>query len=221
MRLYYHPFSSSARRAVMAALYMDTDVELVLAKDLRESEQRLELLRLNPNGKIPVLQDGDFVLWESYAIMQYFADKTPGQTLYPTDVKARADVNRWMYWCAQHWTPAIAVLAGENGMKQIFGHGVPLDRNEVRRGETELAKVARVLDVHLRGREWLCKSGLSLADFAIAVTLAAQEPARLPLLQYGNLQVWFGRVQSLDVWKQTKFESGGRPVVAGAAAARM
>jgi len=208
VRLYHHPFSSSARRAVMAARYMNTDVELVLVKDLREPEQRRELLRLNPNGKIPVMQDGDFVLWESYAIMQYFAEKTPGQTLYPTELRARADVSRWMYWCAQHWVPALSVLAWENWMKQIFGNGSPPDRQEVLRGEVELAKVATVLDGHLRGREWLCSSGLSLADFAICVTLVAQEPARLPLLQYGNLQAWFGRIQSLDVWKQTKLEGG-------------
>jgi glutathione S-transferase len=193
----------------MAALHMGTDVELVVVRDLREAEQRQELLRLNPNGKIPVMQDGDFVLWESYAIMQYFADKTPGQTVYPTELKARADVSRWMYWCAQHWTPALSVLAWENWMKQIFGNGSPPDRQEVLRGEVELAKVATVLDAHLRGREWLCSSGLSLADFAISVTLVAQEPARLPLLQYGNLQAWFGRIQSLDVWKQTKLEGGG------------
>jgi glutathione S-transferase len=209
VRLYHHPFSSSARRAVMAALHMNTDVELVLVQDLRDPEQRRELLLLNPNGKIPVLQDGDLVLWESYAIMQYFADKSPGQTLYPVDLKARADVNRWMYWCAQHWTPAVGVLVWENWMKPLFGNGAPADRNEVRRGEAELAKVATVLDGHLRGREWLCPSGLSLADFAISVTLAAQDTARLPLLQYGNLQAWFGRVQSLDVWKKTKLEGGG------------
>jgi glutathione S-transferase len=192
----------------MAALHMNTDVELVVVRDLREAGQRQELLRLNPNGKIPVMQDGNFVLWESYAIMQYFADKTPGQTVYPADLKARADVNRWMYWCAQHWTPAISVLSWENWTKRIFGNGGAPDPVQVQRGEVELAKVATVLDAHLRGREWLCSSGLSLADFAISVALVAQEPARLPLLQYGNLQAWFGRVQSLDVWKRTKLEGG-------------
>ena len=50
---------------------------------------------------MPVLDDDGFVLWESHAIMQYLADKTPGQTLYPTGLRERSDVNRWL-WCAAH-----------------------------------------------------------------------------------------------------------------------
>jgi glutathione S-transferase len=70
MRLYHHPFSSNSRRAILAAIQLDVPVELVLV-DLKNGEQRKpEFLRLNPNGKVPVLVDGDFVLWESHAIMQ-------------------------------------------------------------------------------------------------------------------------------------------------------
>jgi glutathione S-transferase len=89
MRLYHHPMSSNARRAVMTAVHLGTKLELVLV-DLAKSEQRKpDFLALNPNGRVPVLDDDGFILTESHAIMQYLADGTPGQTVYPEDA-ARA-----------------------------------------------------------------------------------------------------------------------------------
>ncbi len=110
MRLYHHPRSLNARRAVMTAIHLGSPVDLVFV-DLQKMEQRQpQFLRMNPNHKVPVLEDEGFYLWESHAIMQYLADKTPVQTIYPTDLKARADVNRWLFWSAQHFTPAVAIL---------------------------------------------------------------------------------------------------------------
>ena len=94
MRLYHHPYSFNARRAVMTALHLKSPVELVFV-DLAKGEQRQsQFLKLNPNHKVPVLEDDGFVLWESHAIMQYLADKTPRQTLYPTETRARAGLVR-------------------------------------------------------------------------------------------------------------------------------
>ena len=76
---------------------------------------------LNPNGKVPLLDDDGFLLWESHAIMQYLADKSPGQALYPEDVQARADVNRWLFWSAYHFTPAVGFISRERVSKRMVG----------------------------------------------------------------------------------------------------
>lgn len=74
MRLYHHPYSFNARRAVMTALHLKSPVELVFV-DLGKGEQRQpQFLKLNPNHRVPVLEDDGFILWESYAITQYLAD---------------------------------------------------------------------------------------------------------------------------------------------------
>ncbi|HPY40321.1 MAG TPA: glutathione binding-like protein, partial [Thiolinea sp.] len=82
----------------------------------------------------------------------------------------------------------------------------PADPIEVARGEELLREAATVLDHQLANREWICKSGLSLADFAIAATLADQYHAQFPTTELPNLQRWFKQVQALDIWKST--ESG-------------
>jgi len=203
MRLYYNPFSSSARRAVMTVQQLGAPVELVLVENLHDPVERAQLLELNPNAKIPVLVHGDFVLWESNAIMQYVADQVPGQTLYPTGLRERADVNRWLFWSAQHWAPALGVLTWENWMKGLFGMG-ERDAAAAARGERELAQFAGVLDAHLRGRQWISGPGLTLADYAIAVSLMRVKEANISLADYPNLVAWFERVQALDVWQRTQ-----------------
>lgn len=204
MRLYHHPISSNARRAVMTARHLGLPLELVQI-ELSSADQRKHLLALNPNEKIPVLVDGDFILWESCAIMQYLADKTPGQTVYPTELRARADVNRWMFWSAQHFAPAIAIFYWENFIKGLIGAGRP-DTIELQRGLVDLETFAGVLDRHLAQRQWVSGTGLTLADLALAAPLMAAEPGRVPLAQYSNLLAWFSRVQELDAWRQTALE---------------
>jgi glutathione S-transferase len=203
MRLYYNPFSSSARRVVMTARQLKAPVELVLIKNLHDPSEREQLIKLNPNAKIPVLEHGEFVLWESNAIMQYIADQVPGQTLYPTGLRERADVNRWLFWSSQHWAPALGVLTWENWMKGLFGAG-PRDEAAVARGERELGQFAGVLDAHLSGRTWMSGPLLTLADFAIAVSLMRVKEASIPMADYRHILSWFTRVQALEAWQATQ-----------------
>jgi len=154
---------------------------------------------------VPVLEDDGFLLWESHAIMQYLADKMPRQTIYPSETRARADVNRWLFWCGQHLTPAIAILNWEHVIKGMLGVGAP-DPAEVARGEGLVREFAGVLDAHLAGREWISGDGLSLADIAIAAPFAATVPAKLPVTDLENVQRWFAAMQTLEVWKKTALQ---------------
>jgi glutathione S-transferase len=201
MRLYHNPMSSNARRTLMTAIHLELPVELAEV-DLMNMDDRRRLAELNPNVKVPVLADGTFLLWESCAIMQYLAGKAPGQTLYPEAAQARADIDRWMFWCAQHYAPAIGVLTWERAWKGMTGCG-EADPLEVARGERELAECAFVLDNHLAGRSWVCGDSLSLADFALAAPMMYSDKVALPLAQYEHLQAWFARVQQLPAWQET------------------
>jgi glutathione S-transferase len=202
MRLYYSPVSSNSRRALLAAVHLGADLDLTRV-DLRNGAQRTpDFLAKNPNGKVPVLEDDGFFLWESNAIMQYLADRTPGQTVYPTDVRARADVNRWLFWSAHHFAPAVGALGWENFVKPLLGKGAP-DLEAVKRGEAVFLELARVLDRHLADKKWIAQGALTLADFAVAAPLMSIERAKLPMRGLNRVGVWFARVQALDAWRLT------------------
>ncbi len=202
MKLYFHPLSGNSRRVLLVATHLEIPLERIVV-DLPTGEQRgAAHVARNPNGRIPVLDDDGRLLWESRAIMQYLADRTPGQTLLPTDAWGRADVNRWLFWCAAHMAPANAILTQENFVKPLTGRG-PGDPAEIARGEALFAQGASILDAHLAGKTWVAQDHLTLADFSLAAGFALAGPARLPIGDYPNLRAWFGRVQELPAWVRT------------------
>jgi glutathione S-transferase len=86
MKLYYFPPSPNTRKVHAVAIHLELPIELRLV-DLEKGEQRTpEFVQLNPTGRTPVLQDGDFILWESTAIMQYLASQIPN-TLWSEDLQ--------------------------------------------------------------------------------------------------------------------------------------
>jgi glutathione S-transferase len=206
MKLYHHPLSPNARKAVMAASLLGTDLELVLVDLPTGKNQAPEYLKINPMGKVPSLEDGDLTLWESHAIMQYLADKKPGNTLYPVDLAARADVNRWLFWTSTHWSPYMAMLVNQNVLKKMMGKGDP-DPAIVAIAEGEIARFGKVLDEHLATRDYVSGKTLTLADLAISAALMYTAPGKLPVAHFANIQKWFGRIQDLDAWKQTSLRN--------------
>ena len=82
MKLHYANMSACSRRVSITVALLGLTLEENII-DLRRPTDRVALRALNPNEKIPVLEDGELVLWESHVIMQYLCNKTPGQQLYP------------------------------------------------------------------------------------------------------------------------------------------
>ena len=202
MRLYFHPFSSNARRAVITAFELNIPVELVLVDLPKREQQQPAFLAKNPAGRVPVLEDGAVILPESHAIMLYLATSSKGQTLYPSDVQAQAQVNRWMFWCAAHFQPAISVLNWENFVKKVAGLGTP-DAAEILRGERLVKETAALLDAHLASREWVAGPAMTLADISLATPLMTMKAANLPVAQFRHLQDWFARIEGRESWQRT------------------
>jgi len=91
--------SLNVRKAVWAAQELGLDFQRTDAGAAFGVTTTPEYLQKNPNALVPLLEDGDFVLWESNAIVRYLcAQYGQAQGLYPTDLRARFDAERWMDW---------------------------------------------------------------------------------------------------------------------------
>src|SRR5579884_84874 len=128
MKLYINPMSPNVRRVRLTAAVLGMDLEEKKLDFTKGEHKNPEYLALNPNGAVPTLVDGDFVLTESRAIMQYLASKKPESGLLPRDEKARADVMRWQFWDASHFSPQLGTLAFEKIVKAMMGMGEPDQR---------------------------------------------------------------------------------------------
>jgi glutathione S-transferase len=201
MRLHVFPPSPRATKVIALANHLGLEPEVRIV-DLFKGEQHASAFAaLNPNERMPVLEDDGFVLWESNAILHYLTSKKPGSGLWPADPKGQADVLRWHSWEAADWFPACAILAFENVIKRLTGQGGP-DPREVSRGTEQFHKCAAVLNTHLRGRKWLLGDALTIADFAVGAPMTVAEAAQYPVGKYGEIGRWYGALAALPAWKK-------------------
>jgi glutathione S-transferase len=202
MKLYGFPPSPNTWKVRAAAAHLGIPLELELV-DLAKGQQRTpEYLALNPTGRTPLLVDGDLVLWESNAIMQYIAGRSANE-LWPTDARKRADIVRWQSWQLAHWgAEACGPLLFQRAVKRALNIGPP-DAAIVAKATECFNRDAAVLDAHLSARPYLAGDGLTLADFSVAAPLFLAEPAELPLAPYQHVRDWFGRVSALPAWRDT------------------
>ena len=97
MKLYFHPASSTSRMVQMFAVDQGIDLDYQVVDLFTGAHLKPEFSAINPSRMVPVLEDGDFRLTESSAILKYLADKV-GSHAYPKDLKARARVHEMMDW---------------------------------------------------------------------------------------------------------------------------
>jgi glutathione S-transferase len=201
MKLYYFPPSPNTRKVHAVAIHLQLPIDLRLV-DLQKGEQHHpEFVQLNPTGRTPVLQDDDFILWESTAIMQYLASQVPN-SLWSEDPQIRADIMRWQSWQLAHWYSVCQPLQFENFVKSLLQLGEP-DLQVVQQTTDRFHKEASVLNNHLANREYLVSNTLTLADFSVASDLTYAIPARFPLENYQHIQAWYARIEQLPAWQQT------------------
>jgi glutathione S-transferase len=202
MKLYHNPLSPNVRRVRLTIAALGLQVEEHVVDFAKGEHKSPAYLAINPNGAVPTLVDGDFALSESRAIMQYLASKKPEAGLLPKDERGRADVARWQFWDAAHWSPALAGIAFERLLKGMMNLGAP-DAAKIEDYLKNFRRWGAVLDGQLQGKTYVVGNTLTIADLTIASSLMYAKQTEIPLAEFGNVEAWFGRISALDAWKQT------------------
>lgn len=201
MKLHVFPPSPNAIKVLAAAHHLELPFEQVFVDLFKGDQKAAPFTARNPNQKMPVLEDGDFVLWESNAILQYLAAKRPEAGLWPSDPARQADVSRWQFWQTAHWSPACGILTFERVIKRIANLG-PVNEAEIARVEPDFHKYAAVLNEQLRGKKWVTGSALTLADLSIGSWMVYGGQAGYPLDAYPEIPRWYAQLVSLPAWKK-------------------
>jgi len=201
MRLYLFPISGRVLGIVALKNHLALDCELRPIDLSRGDQLTPDYLALNPNRKMPTLKEGEFVLWESNAILFYMATKRPESGLWPSDERGQADVLRWLAWESAHWdAESCGMVAFEKASKAVLGLGAP-DPAFIARGEQNFLRFATVLDDHLHGKAWLIGERLTIADFSIGGLVPTASRLGLPLARFSEISRWYERLAALPAWQ--------------------
>jgi glutathione S-transferase len=192
MRLYAFPASPNCLKVRAVAYELGIDLVVADVNILRGESRCPDFEALNPNGLVPVLVDGDFVLWESSVILTYLASTHRSPELLPTNPRERADVERWLNWQAAHLGPAVSRVTFERFLKPRTT-GAPIDHAAAARAADDYTAHCRALEASLGGKVYVARR-LSVADFAVACILNTAAVVGLGVAAFPRTKAWLGRI---------------------------
>lgn len=180
---------------------LEVDHQIV---DILAGEQYGEAFtRINPSSFVPVLEDGDFRLIESSAILKYLAEKSGSRT-YPADLQARARVNETMDWF-------------NTNLYRTFGYGFvypqildycklpdeEAQKMQVAAGKVQAERFLKVLNDYTlgQGAPWLCGDTMTIADYLASGMVSVGEVIGCTFGTYPNIVAWYGRIKALPNWQ--------------------
>ena len=204
MKLYYHPVSTTSRPIMLFAAESGIDLDYQVVDLMTGEHMGDAYAAINPNKQVPVLEDGDFRMTESSAILKYLAEKADSPT-YPKDMRKRARVNEIMDWLNSNlyrdWGYGLIY-------PQIFPHHKrPTDQTQsgtIAWSKEKIKNWLGILDSSIIGPKnaYLCGNEISLADFFGAPMITLGEVIHCDFADYPNVVRWLGNMKSLPKWEK-------------------
>lgn len=153
---------------------------------------------INPNGLVPTIEDGDFILWESNTIVRYLARKYGKDDLYPRNLEEAALAERWMDWLTGHMLPAFNPV--------FWGYvRTPPEKRDmaaIKAAEERSGALWQMVDAHLAKSHYMNGKTFSVADIPLGIyayrwfTLVKVQPD-LP-----NVRAWYARLTERPAFKE-------------------
>jgi len=149
-----------------------------------------EYRKMNPTGLVPTIDDDGFTLWESHTIVRYLCAKHAAGTLWPTDLKARADAERWMDWA----------FTFQGAMRNVFWGLIRTppekrDASAIEEGKKKTLALLPILEQTLAHQPYVAGRELTMGDIPIGCEV--QRYMRVPIERppFPAVQAWFERLR--------------------------
>jgi glutathione S-transferase len=157
-----------------------------------------EFLTMNPHGKVPVIQDGSIVVWESNSIVRYLCASYGVGSLWQNSPEVRSQADRWIDWSATTLQPSF--------MKLFWGHyRTPSDRRnhqEIKAARAACLKCYRALNEHLSNQNYLAGDRFSMADIPAGTSLYRYFTMGVDVEQPREVMAWYARLRDRPAFQK-------------------
>ena len=202
LQVYLDPCTVNSRKVLAGLKLLGVEYDFHHINFFTGEHKSDEYKKINPMATVPAATDGDLILTESNAILQYAADLDGTSSAYPKDLKKRADINRWLLWEASVWFQSCYVYLVEFVVKPLMK--ADPDQSIIDAQAPKWQHLASILDDRLSRFKWLTGEDISIADIAVAAPMHLHATSRLPLEKFPNLQRWIKEIEDLPCWQQTQ-----------------
>ena len=157
-----------------------------------------DYLAKNPNGRIPTLVDGDFILWESQAIVRYLFEVSGTTPWYPASTKDRGLCNQWMDWYIANLHPSMTAIFYE----LIRTHEAERNNATVATALVEATKEWSILDKHLKNKAYVLGDELTMGDVPLGCAAYRWHTLDIKRPNLPNLKRWWESLAERDAYKK-------------------
>jgi glutathione S-transferase len=157
-----------------------------------------EFRRLNPNGLVPTIEDDGFVVWESGTVLRYLAAKHASGSLWPEDVKARAEVDRWIDWSNSTLWPSMVPIF--RAFLRTPEH--ERDDNLVEAARRETLDAMHILDAQLEGRAFIGGERFTMGDIALGCAVWRWMTLPIERDELPQVQRWFDTLSKREAYRK-------------------
>ncbi len=202
MRIYGNPISTCTRKVLATFAEKNVTPDFSVLDFAKGDHKSPEHMKRQPFGQMPVLEDGDFQMFESRAIMRYVDETVPGTKLTPADPKQRAVMEQWISIEMSDFTPYAMPFLQEFYFKPMFGHQGDPAVAEANRAKLEAC--CDVMEKRLTGKQFLVGDSITLADigFLPYIEYLLKTPGGSAITSRPNLNAWWERCSSRPSWKK-------------------
>ncbi|ESW18227.1 hypothetical protein PHAVU_006G023400 [Phaseolus vulgaris] len=201
----YGPDYGSTKGVLLCLIEKEVEFETVHVDGFKGEHKQPEYLKMQPFGLFPVVQDGDYVLYESRAILRYFAEKykNQGTDLLGKTVEDRGLVEQWLDVEAHNFTPPIYSL-----VKIYFAsvlEGVPADPKAIKENEEKIEKYLDIYEKRLSQTKYLAGDFFSLADLnhlPFTSYLMNEMEKGFMVRERKHVSAWWDDISSRPSWKK-------------------
>ncbi|XVF81696.1 hypothetical protein PTKIN_Ptkin15bG0176100 [Pterospermum kingtungense] len=201
----YGPAFASPKRVLVCLVEKEVEFETVPVDLIKGEHKHPDYLKLQPFGTVPVTQDGDYTLFESRAIIRYYAEKykSQGTDLLGKTIEERGQVENWLEVEAQNFHPPVFNLTFQIMFTPILG--IPTDEKLIKESEEKLDKVFDVYEERLSKNKYLAGDFFSLADLShlpFTQYLVCQMGKEYMIRDRKHVSAWWDDISNRPSWKK-------------------
>ncbi len=189
--------SINVQKVMWCAAELGVDVDRIDIGGAYGGNDQPEFLAKNPNGRIPVLEDGDFTLWESNTIVRYLCESYGDAPWQPAEMTARALASQWMDWYLTSLHAPMTVI--------FWGliRTAPEDRDEaaVAKAVEDASALWTIIDVHLAERDFIIGDAPSMGDIPVGCAAYRWHEMDVDRPNLPNLLAWWRRLSERSAYR--------------------
>ncbi|MCF6764528.1 glutathione S-transferase family protein [Thiotrichales bacterium 19S3-7] len=188
VKLYGFDLSFPTNKVKFALNLLNIDYQYIALDPFKGEHKSKAHLQRHPAGKVPVIDDNGFTLFESNVIVRYLAEKVNNTNYYPSDLQQQALVNQWLDFSSMH--------IGSNVSKILFNRhfadkiGIEVDSRSMKEGHQFLISNLAILEAQLAKHSYIAGNNMTIADISLIANIDPIDLIEISLNDYPHLNNW-------------------------------